>query len=113
MPGVYLIFRNQIFSDAVRAILETRPEIKLIGVSNRPERLTADLAALAPDVILLEGTEDGSVISDIRDFLASPLPCRFITLWLNRDGMHVWSQTWYQTVGPQDLVEAIITAGEG
>ena len=31
---------------------------------------------------------------------------------LDADGMHVWSQTWRQTVGTQDLVEAIVMAKE-
>jgi non-homologous end joining protein Ku len=39
------------------------------------------------------------------------MPCRLIMLRLDENGMHVWSQTWRQTVRPQDLVEAIVTAG--
>jgi hypothetical protein len=35
-----------------------------------------------------------------------------ITLRLDEDGMRVWSQSWQQTVRAQDLVEAIISAGE-
>jgi hypothetical protein len=33
-----------------------------------------------------------------------------ITLRLDQDGMRVRSQTWRQTAGPQELLEAIITA---
>ena len=112
MPRVYLVFCNQMFSDAMCAILETHPEIELLGTTNEPNQLVADIVNLAPDVILVEETEDGSVVSDVRSILTSPIPCRLITLRLDADGMHVWSQTWRQTVHTQDLVEAIMTAGE-
>jgi len=112
VAGVYLIFRNRLFRDAVGAILTTQPEIKLLGATDRPERAAAEIAALAPNVILLEEVEDGSVIRDVHGILTSPIPYRLITLRLDQDEMHVWSQTWRQTVGPQDLLEAITTAGE-
>jgi DNA-binding NarL/FixJ family response regulator len=108
VPRVYLIFRNQIFSDAVCAVLDTHSEIEIVGMTNEPDRMTADIAALSPDVILLEE----AVVGDVRSILTSPIPYRLITLRLDADGMHVWSQTWRQTVRSQDLVEAILTAGE-
>lgn len=112
MPRVYLVFCNQMFSDAIGAILKRHPEIELVGVTNEPDRLAADIATLSPDVILVEEVKDGSLVSDVRTILTSPIPCRLITLRLDADGMHVWSQTWRQTVRTQDLVEAIVTAGE-
>ena len=112
MPGVYLIFRNRLFRDTVAAILTTRPEIKLLGATDQPDRAASEIAALAPSVILLEEVEDGPFILDVHHILTSPIPCRLITLRLDQDGMHVWSQTWRQTVGPEDLVEAVITARE-
>jgi DNA-binding NarL/FixJ family response regulator len=112
VAGVYLIFRNRLFRDAVAAILTAQPEIKLLGATNRPERAASEIIALAPSVILLEDTEDGPSIHDVHRILTSPIPYRLITLRLDQDGMHVWSQTWRQTVGPADLVEAIVTARE-
>ena len=112
MAGVYLIFRNRLFRDAVAAILATHPEIRLLGAADQPDRAASEIAALAPNVILLEEVEDGPSIRDVHRILTSPIPCRLITLRLDQDGMHVWSQTWRQTVGPEDLVDAIITARE-
>jgi chemotaxis response regulator CheB len=112
VPRVYLIFRNQIFSDAVCAVLDTHSEIEIVGMTNEPDRMTADITTLSPDVILLEEAEDDALVGDVRSILTSPIPCRLITLRLDADGMHVWSQTWRQTVRSQDLVEAILTAGE-
>lgn len=112
MAGVYLIFRNRLFRDAVAAILTTHPDIKLLGATDQPDRAASEIAALAPSVILLEEVEDGPSIHDVHRILTSPIPCRLITLRLDQDGMHVWSQTWRQTVGPEDLVDAIITARE-
>ena len=112
MTGVYLIFHNRLFRDTVAAILAAHPEIKLLGATDQPDRTAPEIAALAPNVILLEEVEDGPSLRDVHHILTSPIPCRLITLGLDQDGMHVWSQTWRQTVSPQDLVEAIITAGE-
>lgn len=109
---MYVIFRNQMFSDVVCAILKTHPEISLVSATDDPDRVAADVAALAPDVILLEEGEDGPAVGDVRTILASPIPCRLITLRLDADGMHVWSQIWRASVRTQDLVEAILTAGE-
>ena len=75
-------------------------------------RAASEIAALAPNVILLEEVEDGPSIRDVHHILTSPIPCRLITLRCDQDGMHVWSQTWRQTVGTEDLVGAIITARE-
>lgn len=112
MPRVYLIFRNQLFRDAIGAVLRSHPEIELVGATDNQDRAAADVSTLAPDVILLEETDVGPAISDVHRILSSPVACRLIMLRLNQDGMHVWSQTWRQTVSPQDLVEAITSAGE-
>jgi DNA-binding NarL/FixJ family response regulator len=112
VPRVYLVFCNQIFSDAICAILETHPEIELVGTTNERDRVAADVAALNPHVILVEETEDGSAIDDAHFILTSPKPYRLITLRLDADEMHVWSQIWREAVSTDDLVEAIVTAGE-
>jgi chemotaxis response regulator CheB len=109
VAGVYLIFRNRLFRDTVGAILTTQPEIKLLGATDRPDRAAPEIAALAPDVILLEEVEDNPSIFDFLYILTNPIPYRLITLRLDQDGMHVWSQIWRQTVVPQDLVNAIVT----
>jgi chemotaxis response regulator CheB len=95
----------------VGAVLGTHPEIELVGATDNPDQVAADVSSLAPDVVLLEETGDGLAVSNVSSILSSPMPCRLITLHLDENGMHVWSQTWRQTVRPQDLVEAIITAG--
>lgn len=109
---MYLVFRNEIFRDAVRAVLAPHPGIELIGETDQPVRVKADIDALAPDVVLLEETADSLADSDVHTVISSPIPCRLITLRLDEDGMHVWSQIWRRTVSTQDLVEAIATVGE-
>ena len=109
---VYLLFRNQLFCDAIGALLSTYAEIELVGANDNPGQVAADITTLAPDVVLLEETDEAQAISDVYTILSSPIPCRLITLRLDEDGMHVWSQTWRQTVHPRDLVEAIIAAGD-
>ena len=110
--GVYLIFRNRLFGDAVRAILATHPEIRLLGASDRSPVAATEIASLTPNVILLEEVDGGASAADVQCILTSPTPCRLITLRLDHDGMHVWTGTWRQTVSPRDLVEAITTARE-
>lgn len=108
MQRVYLVYHNRIFGDALHAILTTQPGIELVGMAQTSTQLAADVAATATDVILLEETDDGPAVEEVRALLASPAPHRLITLRLDVDGMHVWSQTWRQTVQTRDLVEAIV-----
>jgi DNA-binding NarL/FixJ family response regulator len=112
VADIYLVYQNRLFGDAIRAILDTHPEIKLLGVTNCPDRAANDIARLAPNVILMEDAEDGPPIHDVHRILTSSIPCRLITLRLDEGGMHIWSQTWRQTAGPQDLVDAIVSAKE-
>ena len=112
MAGVYLVYRNRIFRDAMGAILGTHSAIKLVGAADRPETAAIEIAALSPDVILLEEVEGGAPLCDISCLLTSEAPSRLITLRLDQDGMHVWSQIWRHNVGPQDLVSAIMATKE-
>ena len=111
MPRVYVVFRNQLFRDAIGAILRACPDIELVGCTDKPEQSAKAVAALVPDVILAEETGDRPVIADLQMILASPKSYRLITLRMDDDGMQVWSRSWHQRVGPQDLVEAIVRAG--
>jgi chemotaxis response regulator CheB len=112
MAAVYMVYYNQLFRDVLRAILNTKPGIELVGATDHPERAEGEIASLSPSVVLLEDVADGSFNHDIHRLLTNSNPCRLITLRLDRDGMHVWSQTWRQSVSPDDLLEAIVTAGE-
>ncbi len=100
------------------AILSGHPDIVMAGVMQESATVAQDVIALKPDVILLEEDAGGAQVGQIRALLTSPIPCRLITLRMDVDGMHVWSQTWHQTIRSRDLVEAIVTAkpsslGEG
>ena len=112
MSRVYLVFRNELFRDAICAVLGTHPEIERVGVTDKPDRVAADIAALAPEVVLMEETDEGPAVRDMHTILSTSNPCPLITLRLDKNGMHVWHQTWRQIVRTQDLVAAIIGAGE-
>ena len=110
MTRVYLIFHTTMFRDAVGAILADYSDIHLAGVRPDNALSTEDLVGFRPDVILLEESVAGVAPTDAYRLLTSTIPCRLITLRLDADGMHVWSQTWHRSVHSGDLVEAIITA---
>ncbi len=110
MPRIYVIYHNRMFAEAIGAVLATQPTIDLVGMSNNPDQILADMVARAPDVILLEETQSGLTYRDVCLFLTNPLAQRLITLRSDQDGMRVWSQTWRRTVGTQDLMEAILAA---
>ncbi len=112
MAGVYLLYCNRLFADAVRAILATRPEIRLVGASDRQDVAATDLLALAPSVVLLEDADEGPSLADMQRILTSPTTCRLITLRMDHGDMHVWSGTWQQSTHGRDLVDAIIAARE-
>ena len=112
MADVYLIYQNRLFGDVVRAILATHPEIKLLGAADLAHVTACDVAALTPAVILFEEVDGSPAIAGVDHLVAGLNRCRLITLRADHDGMRVWSGTWQETVGPGDLVDAIIDAGE-
>ena len=111
MSKVFLIFRTQMFRDAVSAILTTHPAIKLVGAAEEIAQAMEEIVAQKPDVIFLEQTDSQASTSELSALLNSPSPPRLIFLRLNAGGMHIWSPTWHQSVHAQDLVDAVL-AGE-
>jgi hypothetical protein len=69
------------------------------------------VAALTPAVILFEEVDGSPAIAGADHLLAGLDRCRLITLRSDHGGMRVWSGTWQESVGPGDLVDAIIHAG--
>ena len=112
VTGVYVIYRNRMVGDAVQAVLRRHAGISVLGATDDPDLAQAGIVRLGPDVILLEETSDGAAAC-VQALLSNPVPCRLVTLCLDRDGMHVWSQEWWANIGPDDLVEAIVSANEG
>jgi chemotaxis response regulator CheB len=110
MIRVYLIFHSRMFLDAVSAVLACHDDIDLVGVNQENATLAADVTAFKPEVILLEESTSEPPPAALHSLLTSPIPCRLITMRMDEDGMHVWSQRWQHTTRPQDLVEAIISA---
>jgi chemotaxis response regulator CheB len=113
MTRVYLIFQTTMFRDAVTAIFAAHPAIQLAGMHAESGPISAELAALRPDVVLVEESVAGALVADTQSLLTSDIPCRLITLRLDANGMHVWSQTWHHAVETDDLVQAIVTAKHG
>jgi hypothetical protein len=109
VTGVFLIYRNRMFGDAVRAVLGRCPDITLLGATDDPDSVHVGIDRLAPDVILLEEASDRSPMP-LQAILMNPIPSRLVTLCLDRDGMHVWSQHWQACIGPDDLLRAIVSA---
>lgn len=97
------------FGDAVQAILSKHPGIELLGATDDPEGAAAAVAMFAPEVILLEEAADRPPVH-LQAILTNPVPSRLVTLRIDRDGMHVWSQQWRASIGPDDLLEAIVSA---
>lgn len=109
VTGVYVIYRNRMFGDAIQAVLRRHRGISLLGATDDPDLAQAGIVRLRPEVILLEEAPDGSA-AFVQAILMNPVPCRLVTLCLDGDGMHVWSQQWLAHIGPDDLLEAIISA---
>ncbi|MBI3959541.1 MAG: hypothetical protein HY328_12100 [Chloroflexi bacterium] len=112
MSKVYLIFRTQMFQEAVSAILKTHPAIKLVGAAEEIALAMEEIIAQKPDVIFLEQAHNGAANRDLTALLNSPTPPRLVLLRLDADGMRIWSPTWHQSVHAQDLVDAVLAGGE-
>lgn len=112
MTTVYLLFRTQMFREAVSAILQTAPAIELVGMAEEIGQALAEMDEIQPDVLFWEQPPDGSASADVTALLNSPTPPRLILLRLDGDEISIWSPSRRGAVHAQDLLDAVLAGDE-
>lgn len=107
MSRVLLVYHNPLFAHSIRVALEAAPRIRLIGELNDWTRVRAEIARLAPDVVLVEEDERAATDAMLGALRARKSPWRVVALRLDETTMHIWSGAGKALHKPQDLYNAL------
>jgi DNA-binding NarL/FixJ family response regulator len=108
-PRVFLICVNRLVCEAVNAVLR-REGIDLLGIETDPESGLAQVRALDPDIVLVEG--DGAKIettlmSELARLTYEREKLQVIRLSLPNEVLHIYHQEQRRFIDTHDLVSAI------
>lgn len=109
MPRVLLVYRNPLFAHSIRAALGAQPRITLVGEIADWTRAEADIARLAPDVVIVE--DDGGEAADraLHALSQRQAPWRVVAMRLDETTMRIWSGAWRAVERTQDLIDVVMT----
>jgi DNA-binding NarL/FixJ family response regulator len=110
MPRVLLVYHHPLFAHPVRAALSTQPTITLVGELTDWTRAEADIARLAPDVVIVEDEGHEAADRAWHALAERQTPWRVIALRLDETTMHIWSGAWRPVERTQDLID-VVTGG--
>ncbi len=109
-PRVYLICVNQLVCEAVNVLLR-REGIKLLGMETDPDLALAQVCALKPNVVLVEGNgtgADAGLMSRLAQLVCERRDLAVIRLSMNDRQLHIYHQERRRLATTQDLVQAIV-----
>lgn len=122
VPRVLVLFHNQLFGQAVRAILEQAGAIEVVGIRPCWQVTVEGIRSLAPNVIIAErerANPPGGCAMEMAEFMfAGEVPgVRVIFLSLENGRARVCDSWYLQDVGRDELLEVILgpvgSAGNG
>ncbi len=108
-PRVFLICVNRLVCEAVNVLLR-REGIELLGMETNPEAALAQVRALRPNVVLVEGdgtSGDSILMAALTRLVYENEKLRIIRLNLTQQELNIYQQEHRQLVNTQDLVAAI------
>lgn len=108
-PRVFLICVNRLVCEAVNVLLR-REGIELVGMETDPDVALAQIRALQPNVVVVEG--DGAdvpapLMSALARLVYDKPDLRVIRISLTDRALNIYQQQQRQLVNTQDLVAAI------
>ncbi len=107
-PRVFLICVNRLVCEAVNVLLR-REGIELLGMETDPEAALAQVRALRPDIVLVEGDDanSGADWTALARLVYEDGNLRVIRLSLLAERLRIYHQEQRRLVNTQDLVAAI------
>jgi hypothetical protein len=108
-PRVLLICVNRLVCEAVHVLLR-REGIELLGIECDPDLALAQVLALRPNVVLVEGDGadvDAGLMSKLAQLAFEKENLRVIRLCLADGELHIYQQEQRRLVDMQDLIAAI------
>ncbi|MGE5264438.1 MAG: hypothetical protein ACM3S0_13740 [Acidobacteriota bacterium] len=107
MSRVLLVYHNALFAHSIHIALRSASRIHLVGELEDWRRVEAEIARLAPDVILVEEDEDTATDALLGVLRARQSPWRVVALRLDETTMHIWSGAGKVLQQPKDLHNAL------
>ncbi len=107
MSRVLLVYHNALFAHSIRVALHAAARIHLVGELDDWTRVQAEIARLAPDVVLVEEDEGAATDAMLGALRARQAPWRVVALRLDETTMHIWSGAGKSLHKPQDLYNAL------
>ena len=108
-PRVFLICVNRLVCEAVNVLL-CREGFVLIGMETDPDNALAQIRALNPDIVVVEG-DDASPeprwLSALMQIEYEQANIRIIRLNITNEQVHIYHQEQRRLVNTQDLVAAM------
>jgi len=105
----YIVYRNALFAQGVRSVLEGESGVQIVGMENDLTRAAIALRALQPEAILLEEPMESAVP---WAFLEGARASRIVTFSLNHAHATVYDPHRTAVGDPVDLAKAIQGAGK-
>lgn len=110
MSRVLLIYHNPLFAHSIRTALAQERRIRLVGELADWTHAEAEIARLAPDVVLVEEDERSATDTMLGALRTRQSPWRVVALRLDETTMHIWSGAGQALRKPEDLYHALRAA---
>lgn len=107
---VFILYEHPLFGRGLERLLEQERGIEVVGATARSENPLGQLRALRPDVIMVEGAEQGLGPS-LWEVLKEGLPGRVISIDLDENRMTVYTTRQLRAAQVEDLVQAVRSGG--
>lgn len=110
---VLVLFRNQLFGQAVRAILEQAVGIQLVGVRPCNRAAVESIGSLKPDVVIVERdrtSPDEGCSAELAEFVLAGEVSGVREIFLSLESGKAWvCDSWYlQDIGRDELLEVVL-----
>ncbi len=113
-PRVYLVCVNRLVCEAVKALL-SREGIELLGMETDMDIALAQVRALDPDIVLVEGDGgkiESTLMSELTRLAYEKEKLRIIRLNLPQEVLRIYYQEQRRFMDTHDLVAAIRSSAQ-
>lgn len=107
---VFVIWTNPLFLESIRALL-SHPEIHLVGASSDFSQAQKEIAALRPNVVIIEGSSVSSSI-DCETLPILKSGARVIQMSLDDNELNLFQYQHRTLAEAEDLITMILEEGD-
>jgi len=106
MVRIFTLWKNPIFHDSVRMILQ-HPQVEWVGDSSDPATIKNEILNLQPEIVLVEQTEEKEY-TDILEILRTKIGMKIIAINLEDNQLWVFMSEKRTIVQARDLLKLVL-----